>query len=140
MILCKHFINRFDARLTFANLKSNGNDIEEKEENNIWIPKLIFDNTVIDVCIANDDFSSLQIMKNGPPSRNPHHELLENYLYSGDTNPLIYSRDYDLKFTCEFELHYFPFDHQNCYIMVSQITVKQNNLVENIRKNTLVNY
>ena len=121
-LLNTYFIYRFDARLTFANLKNHGNNIEKNEEDIIWIPQLIFDNTVLDIYIDNDALSSVEILKNGPPTRNPQHELLENYLYSGDTSPLIYSRDYDLKFTCEFELQYFPFDHQNCYIMVSQFT------------------
>ena len=62
--------------------------------------------------------SSIEILKTGLPQRNSNHELFENYIYSGKTNPLIYSRTYDLKFACGFELHYFPFDHQECFILV----------------------
>jgi hypothetical protein len=118
-----YFICRFDGRLTFANLQNDGNDIEEYEEDMIWIPRLFFDNSVLDIYIDNDPFSSIDILKNGSPMRNPHHELLENYLYSGDKSPLVYTRDFDLKFRCEFELRFFPFDHQHCYIKVIQLTL-----------------
>jgi len=84
---------------------------------------LIFENTFLDVYIANDPLSSIEILKDGNPTRNPEHELLENYLYSGKTNPLVFSRDYDLKFICEFELHYYPFGHQDCHISVSKFTL-----------------
>ena len=109
-------------RLTFANLRNNsysGNDLEENEENNLWIPNLIFENSVVDAYVKNDPLSSIEILKIGLPQRNSNHELFENYIYSGKTNPLIYSRTYDLKFACGFELHYFPFDHQECFILVT---------------------
>ena len=53
-------------RLTFANLRNNsysGNDLEENEENNLWIPNLILDNSVVDAYVKNDPLSSIEILK-----------------------------------------------------------------------------
>jgi hypothetical protein len=47
--------------------------------------------------------------------------LEEKYLYSGSENPFIFTRTYEIKFNCHFDLHDYPFDLQTCYILVNII-------------------
>jgi len=70
----KHFLYvRFDWRLTFANLKTNskhGNTVGDEERKKNWIPSLVFENSVKDTLIKNDEFSSLKIIRKGSFGKN----------------------------------------------------------------------
>ena len=55
---------RFDWRLKFVNLKKDAkkaNIIEQDERKEIWIPNLVFHNSIKDSQVANDEFSTLMI-------------------------------------------------------------------------------
>jgi len=67
-----------------------------------------------------DDFSALIVQRRGKPTPNPVTEIPENEIFAGAENPFLYNRTYELEFNCEFELHKFPFDFQNCHIDVSK--------------------
>jgi hypothetical protein len=115
---------RYDWRLAFENLKDNANQqnvIDEEERKKIWIPNLVFENSLRDAFIQIDDLSSLKVMREGQPRLSLNQYLQENEEFLGANNPLVYSRNYDLPLWCEFELHYFPFDHQQCYLTVSYL-------------------
>ena len=45
-------------------------------------------------------------------------EVDEIAYYKGSENPIVYSRDYYLRFQCHFELYDYPFDMQVCKIMM----------------------
>ena len=45
--------------------------------------------------------------------------MTESYIFGGDENPIVLSREYDLSFSCDFDLVMFPFDTQYCFIEVS---------------------
>jgi hypothetical protein len=63
--------------------------------------------------------SSISIVKNGTFRTNPVSEMMEAFLFRGDENPIVLTREYDLFFSCDFDLVMFPFDTQYCYIEVS---------------------
>ncbi len=46
-------------------------------------------------------------------------EIDENEIFSGERNPFVYNRTYELTLGCNFQLQNYPFDYQNCYIDVS---------------------
>jgi len=113
----------YDNRLTFRNLKD-----EKEGENNlghdrdeIWIPRLVFSNSLVEERISNDDFSSLEVLRWGKATLNSPSELQKNELFDGAENPLVYTRVYSLHLQCNFELKWYPFDFQECYIQVSEI-------------------
>jgi hypothetical protein len=109
--------------LAFFNLRSTGNlqnNIGVKERDEIWIPNLIFDNSVEENLIENDQFSSLSIQKNNLGIQTLNEFLQENIQYKGSENFLIYSRIYKMDLVCEFEQHNYPFDVQTCSIKVSK--------------------
>ncbi len=107
-----------DPRLQFSNLKTNGNSVSQQEQENVWIPKIVFINCLNDVITKNDDFSSLLIERKGTAKPNSMEQLMENQIYSGNTNPFIYQRVFELRFGCGFDLTRYPFDYQTCSINV----------------------
>jgi hypothetical protein len=112
---------RTDWRLTFYNLRKTGqfqSNVGEEERNKIWIPNLIFDNSVKEKLIEIDKFSVLTVLQNGTGVQITNEYLQDNIQYKGSENFLIYSRTYLLDLGCEFEQHNYPFDSQTCSIKV----------------------
>ena len=83
------------------------------------IPNLVFDNSLDDDFIQIDSLLSLKIRQKGKATSYINSQLQENEIYSGNENPLILSRIYELIFHCEFELRNFPFDTQICLMAVN---------------------
>ncbi len=114
----------YDNRLTFQNLKEENdgeNNLGEDMWNVIWIPRLVFSNSLLEIRISNDDFSSLEVLRLGSPHLNSPSELHKNEIFDGAENPLVYTRVYALVLQCNFELKWYPFDYQECFILVSEI-------------------
>ncbi len=70
------------------------------------------------------NFSSISITKKGTLRPNPSSEVTEYYAYEGDENPIVLNREYDMTFSCNFDLVMYPFDTQYCYIEVIMKTFK----------------
>jgi hypothetical protein len=125
---------RTDWRLTFYNLRGTGdlqNNVGAEEKDQIWIPGLIFDNSVEENRIENDHFSSLIVQQSGPGIHKLNQVLQENMDFVGSENFLIYSRTYKMDLVCEFEQHNYPFDIQTCSIKVRKVFWVDSNLVRN---------
>ncbi len=109
--------------MTYYNLRSSEdleNNVGDEEKDKIWIPRLIFDNSVEENLVENDHFSSLAIKQSGLGIHTLNEFLQENMQYKGSENFLIYLRTYKMDLDCEFEQRNFPFDFQTCSIKVSK--------------------
>jgi hypothetical protein len=107
--------------LAFYNLRQTGksqSNVGDDERKEIWIPNLIFENSVKEKLVENDKFSTLTVLQNGTGLQITNEHLQENIKYNGSENFLIFSRTYLMDFGCEFELHSYPFDSQTCSIQV----------------------
>jgi hypothetical protein len=115
-----HF-NRYDWRLTFTNLKKNLkiNKVAPRDRELIWIPNLVFENNAKGEYVKNDALSSINVKMEGEPEVKQTQDLMDMEEFTGMYNPLIFTRIYEMKLGCDFELYYFPFDTQKCYITVS---------------------
>jgi len=110
--------------LTFYNLRSTGdlqNNVGVEEKDQIWIPKLIFDNSAEENLVEIDHFSSLTVQQSSIGIRLLNEVLQENIKFKGSENYLIYSRTYKMDMVCEFEQQKFPFDTQICSIKVGTV-------------------
>jgi len=117
-------LSRYDWRLSFVNLKTQGkreNTIGFSQREEIWIPNLVFANSIKDQQIKNDHLTILKINQNGTGVLSINEELQENLEFNGTTNHLIFLRSYTMTLICNFEQHYYPFDYQICYIKVTLI-------------------
>jgi hypothetical protein len=79
---------------------------------------LIFDNSVEEHLVENDNFALLTIQQSGLGIQILNEFLQENIQYKGSDNYLSYSRTYKIDLVCEFEQHNYPFDVQTCSIKV----------------------
>ena len=113
-------INWFDRRLTWMNLGENSglNILQEDEISMIWIPDLVFTNTADDLKTVADNNSMILVEKLGD-STVERSDLEETAYHKGSESPLIFSRNYNQEFTCNFKLHKYPFDVQRCHIFLA---------------------
>jgi len=112
----------YDSRLTFYNLKRfmvSGNNVGKVEKEGVWIPKLIFSNSLPEVRIENDASSYLMVKQESSARLDKNNNLQENELFDGSQNPFIYKRYFDLNLRCNFQFSSYPFDEQVCNILVS---------------------
>ena len=112
----------YDARLTWNNLNDDkflnipDQDIIEK----LWVPVIIFDNTENKYETPLDKKARLVVEKKGAYTLAPITETEEIAYYKGSENSLQYSRDFYLRFKCQFELQNYPFDKQICTILLTK--------------------
>ncbi len=74
----------YDSRLKFFNLLGNmkrGKNVGRSERDRIWIPKLIFSNSLPEVQLLNDDLSFLMVRQESQPTLNSENEIVENLIY-----------------------------------------------------------
>ena len=110
---------RYDWRLTFINLKEGWNVLSKADSKKIWIPKVVFENDKKRTYIKNGELSVIKVIKtlSGKISFNFH--LHEHQEFKGLYHPLWFENIYELKLSCELELHFYPFDSQQCFIEAS---------------------
>ena len=94
------------------------NIIGSEERDIVWIPNLVFENSIKESHIKNDEFAVIRIhqMSEGVLSWND--ELQENLEYNGTSNNLVFTRSYKMSLKCEFDQKEYPFDFQECSIKV----------------------
>ena len=107
-----------DPRLTFKNLKETGNYLEKYLLDQIWLPKLYFANTEGNSQCLADDSMTAQVLKDSNGILMESMELHEGNLYEGKENSLMVKVDHEVDFKCNFELSNFPFDNQDCGIVI----------------------
>ncbi len=112
--------------MKFNNIRGKSelsNTLGEEEQKSVWIPNLLFENSQSGTFTNNEPMSVLRVKHRGEPVTNFNFQLNEYEEFEGNANPLVYENNYDLKLDCEFELHYFPFDYQKCYITVRALSI-----------------
>ena len=61
-----------------------------------------------------DDLALTRILKNGDPLPDDTSLAVEALIYEGVDSRIIMTREYFVKFNCEFDLLMYPFDTQIC--------------------------
>ena len=98
------------------------NTIGEKGKKFVWIPNLIFDNSPTGIYIKIDPLSSLSVIPKEEPETKFDFDLQEFEEFQGVSNPLSLKNNYELLLGCDFDLHYYPFDRQKCFISVKNLS------------------
>ena len=106
-----------DYRIQFQNLQ-NVNIINDKESQSIWIPPLVFTNSKDNGILANDEKTIISILKMSEPKFNNYKELRNAAIFEGRDTLIKYTREYQMKMICNYELQFYPFDRQICTIDV----------------------
>ena len=107
-----------DARLLFYNIKPDQrmNSLTLDEQFSIWTPTIVFWNTKQQLRTINDrtTFTSIKREGNGSVISKESSEDIE--VFTGSDNTIVMSRVYSIKFFCEYNMRWYPFDQQTCNI------------------------
>ena len=109
-----------DARLDFYNikLKETMNVISTDELNKIWLPKIIFHNTERGQRTINDDESFATINRTGQGTGSDSSISEDIDIYKGSENSISTSRLYNIDFFCDYDMRWYPFDAQTCFMVL----------------------
>ena len=122
-----------DHRLGYSNLHEefHQNKLTRKKEKQLWKPFVVFKNAVKTVKLkfaSSDKFlkptgscwtnCDLERLKSTEASMQEKHEAK---LFDSNDIEIIWVTTHLMKFKCDFDLYYLPFDHQTCYMDVSEI-------------------
>ena len=108
-----------DQRLKMQNLKNNTkrNLLSLKDRSKIWLPDIIFLNNPDRNLLVFDQKAEVFVKRTQEnPSAARYQDINNALIYKGIHNTLHYSRFFTEKFTCNFNLQYYPFDIQTCGI------------------------
>ena len=107
-----------DARITFYNIKPDEkmNSLSLDEQLSIWTPTIVFWNTKEQIRTLNDKntFASIKREGNGSIIGKEIREDIE--VFAGSDNGITMSRVYSIKFYCEYQMAWYPFDQQTCQV------------------------
>ena len=79
-------------------------------------PEFYFDNTREKVKNIIDDSAVLRVVRNGSGGLSSSEDTETKLIFRGGENWLQYQRFYSQLFHCNFNLHWYPFDIQTCYL------------------------
>ena len=118
----------FDSRLIFNNLRKikSSNVMGPDEKSAIWFPSIVLDNTKQKHEFVIDAKSVISVERNGTGKLADSTVTENKMLYNGNDNPLHYTRLDNLKLNCIYELSWYPFDKQNCFINIGQTDISSN--------------
>ena len=109
-------LNWKDARVLYYNLKFDEalNSLSAEEKLTLWTPTIVFWNTEQQLKTLNDDnsFASVKRAGNGTIIDRSMNEDIE--VFTGSENVITFSRIYSIKFHCEYQMAWYPFDVQTC--------------------------
>jgi hypothetical protein len=106
----------YDDRHTYVNLKEEAdlNTLTSVEKDDIWKPFIVFSNTKTQKTVLNDQKVIASIGKKGDHKAGDITEAIKTYYFKGGENTITFSRIYDIKFICEYDMAWYPFDVQTC--------------------------
>ena len=103
----------------WVNLKAKDhlNTLSKQELDELWLPKVLFQNSDnIDPIKHKDSSTVVIVRKMGKGNLQEEDGGRGVLLYSGSENPLVYQRKYQQRFYCTFNFRWYPFDTQECSI------------------------
>ena len=112
-----------DSKLSFQNLKNDTdkNLVSDPMANDLWKPSLVFaNNNMRDFIEYVPPKSQMKIEKNGYSTEAPFSQLDEARVYKSSETILWFKTIHYKKFSCQFDLTFFPFDRQKCFIKVGR--------------------
>ena len=110
----------FDPRVRFKNLKDvvSHNRFLPSEIESIWVPELIFSNTKDKPTTVIDKNVKLYVEKLGSPQGSSKTEIENIEYFAGNDNPMFLKRFYNQRFLCDYQMSWYPFDVQHCYMVL----------------------
>ena len=109
----------FNPQLTYLDLHKSDdkNDLTLDDKNLMWIPRTVFHNLESGKGLQKTD--KLDVLRIIPNSvfefeRSEKTENKNARIFKGSNNGLSYQREFSVKWMCDFDLAWYPFDSQIC--------------------------
>ena len=107
-----------DARVVFYNIKEDEkmNSLSPTEQRALWTPSIVFWNTKNQLRTIDDENTFASIKRQAPGSIIGNEINEDIKVYGGPDNEIAISRVYSIKFFCDYQMAWYPFDQQTCYV------------------------
>ena len=115
-----------DNRLTFENLDETyyHNKLSENEASKLWTPVIQLKNNQEGKVLKFDSSSEMFLRRNQTSIKvAPLDQAFDAKVYESNETEIIWMSTHLLKFKCQFDLYYLPFDNQTCYVEVSHYLI-----------------
>ena len=98
------------------NNKTEKNSLSNEEREELWVPKVVFENTKEKIQTVMDDITIANVKNFNITSFKIADKTVYEAVkqYPGDENLIIMSKFYNIRFHCEFQMQWYPFDLQVC--------------------------
>ena len=93
--------------------------LSKADSQKLWIPKVVFENDQKRTFVKNEELSVIRVKRSKSKGIKFNFDLQEHQEFYGAKHPLWFENSYELKLSCELELHFYPFDTQLCFINAS---------------------
>nr|XP_053643778.1 gamma-aminobutyric acid receptor subunit beta-like [Cherax quadricarinatus] len=126
-----------DSRLTYTNLREDihANKLSKIETESIWKPKLKFPN------VKDGKLQKLEeifyIQKNNDSLTSNFNAVNMDVTYMGASAVIIQREHYSGSFVCDFNVFYYPFDVQQCSVLVQLSSVNEELVTFTTEKTTV---
>ena len=113
-----------DNRLQYQNLKSNTymNIVPSELSSKLWKPTLAFVNNNEGQIVKYSKSTSVMMLVGGVHVQEPSfNQQNEAKVYNSNETKILMMSSHFLKFKCDYDLQYIPFDHQTCYVKVKHL-------------------
>ena len=114
----KIYLRWRDHRITFRNLPKSKKVLSKVWHDQIWLPPLYFSNAKGNSWEILSGYNQMVIIPRGQPLINKRSELNEANIFKGEENDLELSSWSAQTYKCDFELWRYPFDVQDCSVVV----------------------
>ena len=113
-------MNWRDARVQFHNLKVDEvmNSLSLEEQLSLWTPIIVFWNTKQQLKSLNDQDSFASVRRSGKGTIIDRSMNSDIEVFKGKENEITFSRVYSMKFYCDYQMAWYPFDIQTCSIQM----------------------
>nr|XP_053643897.1 uncharacterized protein LOC128696599 [Cherax quadricarinatus] len=126
-----------DSRLTYTNLREDihANKLSRIEAESIWKPKLKFPNVKDGKLEKLEEFFYVQ--KNNDSLTSDFSAVNMDVTYMGASAVIIQREHYSGSFVCDFNVFYYPFDVQQCSVLVQLSSVSEELVTFTTEKTTV---
>ena len=104
----------YDYRLVYHNLKHerSANLLTKEDIEQLWIPFVVFSNTVDNEATTGEANTELTITREGEFIRSSNEVVEEIDIFTGEENRLTFQQVFSKTFLCTYQFELYPFDTQ----------------------------
>ncbi|XP_066983584.1 uncharacterized protein [Macrobrachium rosenbergii] len=105
-----------DRRLKYKNIRGNYKVNQVESIESVWTPKLKYRDGTLSAAKLDVHSENIYVSRLTGALPDDSTTILEDIVYSGKGNPLVFEQELTIDFKCHFRLQMYPFDRQVCFL------------------------